>query len=109
MSLGLICDACGEALLADSDVRYVLHIQGYAAYDPLEITQQDLERNFEKEIRDLLDKMKNEDPDTLQGEVFKEFKLDLCPLCWREYRKDPLAGIRRLEGGGNPVDGRTGD
>ena len=40
---GLYCDACGEALLVESNVRYVTKVELYAAYDPLEITEEDLE------------------------------------------------------------------
>ena len=96
MSLGFICDACGETLLAESDVRYLLKIQGYAAYDPMEITRDDLERDFDAEIEKLMEKMSGSDPQILQDEVYKEFKLDLCPSCWKEYRKDPLQGFREL-------------
>ena len=96
MSLGLVCDACGETLLADSDVRYVLRIQGYAAYDPLEITRDDLERDLDSEIRSLLERLGREDPETLQADAYKEFGLDLRPACWRLYREDPLGGFREL-------------
>lgn len=94
MSLGLICDACGATLLLDADVRYILHIRGFAAYDPLEITKEDLEGDLEKEARRLLEQMALEDPDSLQDDVFKEFQFDLCPRCWRRYRSDPLAALR---------------
>ena len=94
MSLGLVCDACGETLLLDSGVRYVLRIQGFAAYDPLEITREDLERDLDREIQKTLGYMKDRDPQSLEEEVYKEFQLDLCAVCWKEYRRDPLAGFR---------------
>ena len=28
---GLVCDGCGEPLLLDDDVRYVLRVEGFAA------------------------------------------------------------------------------
>ena len=94
MSLGLVCDLCDDTLLVDSDVRYVLDIRGYAAYDPLEITNADLEKDLKAEIDRLLSRMEGEDPRSLEEDVFKEFRLDLCPRCWKLYRKDPLAGFR---------------
>ena len=33
---GLICDRCSANLLVDSDVRYLVMIEVYTAYDPLE-------------------------------------------------------------------------
>ena len=36
------CDLCGQELLARSEVRYEVRIEVKAAYDPLEITEEDL-------------------------------------------------------------------
>ena len=41
----LTCDICGKALLTDESVRYQARIQVFAAYDPLEITPDDLTRD----------------------------------------------------------------
>jgi len=97
MSDGLVCDGCGGALLADSDVRYVLRIQGYAAYDPMEISASDLAGDLDREMRDLIAAMAERDPRELEDEVYKELRLDLCPACWRTFRRDPLAGLRGRE------------
>jgi hypothetical protein len=81
-------------LLADADVRYVLKIQGYAAYDPLEITFEDLEKDIEGEMARLLEVLKEKDPRELEDEVHREFQFDLCPACWRRYLRDPVAAAR---------------
>jgi hypothetical protein len=94
VSQGLVCDACGAALLLDSDVRYVVKIRGYAAYDPMEITREDLMKDFGGEMHALLETMKGRDPQELEDEVHKEFDLDLCPACWKRYIRDPLGGLR---------------
>jgi hypothetical protein len=93
---GLVCDVCGAALLADEDVRYILRIQGFAAYDPLEITKADLDRDLDGELRAILDGLERKNPEEAQDEVYRSFHFDLCPACWRRYLKDPLAGIRPL-------------
>jgi hypothetical protein len=95
---GLVCDACGAALLADADVRYVLKVEGFAAYDPLELTREDLNRDFDAELEGLLAALAEVDPEEAQDEVHRSFRYDLCPPCWRRYLKDPLAGAR--PGGG---------
>ena len=95
MTLGLTCDACGEALLADSDVRYVLDVRGYAAYDPMELTLDDLAADHRAEMERLLRAMEGVDPAELEADVHKEFRFDLCPPCWKRFRLDPLAGLRR--------------
>lgn len=91
---GLVCDGCGATLLADEDVRYVLRVEGFAAYDPLEITQADLERNLDAELRSLVSSLAELDAEAAQDQVHRQFRFDLCPRCWQRYVKDPLAGLR---------------
>ena len=51
---GIVCDRCGEGLLIHENVRYVLNLEMFAAYDPMEITANDLDRDLEKEIGETL-------------------------------------------------------
>ena len=97
MSDGLVCDGCTAALLLDSDVRYVVDIRGYAAYDPMEITAEDLRGDQRAEMSSLLARLESVDPQSAEEGVHKEFCLDLCPACWRRYVRDPIAGLRRAD------------
>jgi hypothetical protein len=90
---GLVCDGCGAALLADDDVRYVVRIEGFAAYDPLEITRADLDKDLDGELRAILAELEGKTAREAQDEVHQSFQFDLCPACWRRYLKDPLGGI----------------
>ena len=92
---GLTCDSCGKALLVAEPVRYEARIQVYAAYDPLEVTPDDLARDHRAEIRALLARMDDMDPRDLEDAVHKEFRFDLCMACQRRYIHDPL---HRAEG-----------
>lgn len=94
---GLTCDRCGETLLVESDVRYRVRIEVFAAYDPLELTRGDLERDLEQEMADLIERMRSMDPEELESQVYKRFDFDLCPDCQRRYLEDPL-GRGRGEG-----------
>jgi hypothetical protein len=95
VSLGIVCDACGDTLLVESEVRYVLDVRGYAAYDPIEISKSELEaRDIEGEMRALLARAAEADAEELEADVHREFTFDLCPRCWRRFRRDPLAGLR---------------
>ena len=51
------CDLCGKTLLADEDTRYVVKIEVYAAYDPMEITGDDLREDRSDEMQGLLEEM----------------------------------------------------
>jgi len=87
---GISCDACDATLLIDEDVRYIVKIEVFAAYDPLEITRGDLARDGETEMALLLETMKSMDPTELEDGVYRRFQVDLCPRCQKRYLKDPL-------------------
>lgn len=87
---GISCDRCGKALLVDESVRYELKIVVKAAYDPLEVTVEDLEQDLNAEIRRLIDRMKHMDPRALEDQVYKEMAFDLCMACQGAYLANPL-------------------
>ena len=91
---GLVCDACNETLLIDSTVRYVVKVEGFAAYDPLELTSEDLEKDWLREMKRAVDQLEELDSQSAQDQVHRAFQFDLCPTCWQRYLRDPLAGLR---------------
>ncbi len=84
------CDMCGKKLLVQEDVRYVVKIEAYAAADPLEITEEDLEKDHLEEISKLIKQLEQMDPQELEDQVYKSFRFDLCPECHRKFLRDPL-------------------
>ena len=92
---GISCDACDAPLLVDADARYILRIEGFAAYDPLELTAEDLQRSTQEDYAQLVASLEALDAESAQDQVHRRFKFDLCPRCWQEYLKDPLRGLRR--------------
>ena len=87
---GFNCDLCGKPLLVDEDVRYIVKIEVFAAYDPMELTSDDLRPDRTKEISQLARRMADMDPEELEAQVYKNFQFDLCPKCQKLYLKDPL-------------------
>ena len=87
---GLICDRCSANLLVDSDVRYLVKIEVYAAYDPLELSAGDMARDVQGEMAALLESMKTMDPKELEDQVYRQFTFDLCPQCQKAFLSDPL-------------------
>ena len=84
------CDMCGKRLEQGADTRYVIKIEVYAAYDPMEIGGDDLWEDHDDEIRGLLAHMEDMDAEDLEDQVYKTFRFDLCPECHEAYLKDPL-------------------
>ena len=88
----LTCDLCGKPLLATEPVRYEARIQVYAAYDPLEITLDDLTEDHRAQIRALLRRLEDLDPQEVEDSVYKELRYDLCMACQKRYIRSPLPG-----------------
>ncbi len=86
------CDMCGKPLLVDEETRYVVRIEVVAAYDPMEITADDLKESRIDEIRALLKRMETMDPQELEDQVYKKLTFDLCPGCRKKYIENPLPG-----------------
>lgn len=87
---GMTCDSCGAALLVEHDVRYEIKIEVKAAYDPMELTDDDLNRDHEAEIKRILESMKDVTQQQAMDQVYRAFKFDLCPPCQKQYLKKPL-------------------
>jgi hypothetical protein len=84
-----ICDRCGQPL-EQGALRYVAKIQVFAAYDPLEITFEDLMRDHSDDIKKILEQCKDLTEEDLMRDVFVDFQFDLCHACQRTYIQDPL-------------------
>jgi hypothetical protein len=84
------CDACGKKLLENEDVRYCVQVEVYAAYDTMELTEDDLLDVHDKEIEELYREIEDTDEEELQNSVYKKLSFDLCPSCQKSYIKDPL-------------------
>ena len=84
------CDLCGKELLVEEGLRYIAKIEVYAAYDPLEITEEDLQEDHMEEISELIKSMEHMDQQELEDGVYKSFRFDLCPECHKKFLKDPL-------------------
>ena len=106
---GIVCDGCGEGLLIDSNVRYIVKIEAYAAYDPLELTRDDLERATPEAYQRLIEELEASDPREVERQVYVQFEYDLCPVCHRRYLENPLgaaAGRRDEEEGESSTEAR---
>jgi hypothetical protein len=88
------CDRCGQELLHGSEVRYEVKIEIKAAYDPLNVTDQDLAKDFPKEIAEVLRQLEGLSVAEAQDQVYRSFEFDLCPACQRAYIRNPLGSIQ---------------
>jgi hypothetical protein len=93
----LTCDRCGNGLLLDAPVRYEVRIEVKSAYDPLELTEEDLAKAAE-ELKRSVELLKTYSAEKAQDEVYREFRFDLCATCQKAYLQSPLGPIRNSNG-----------
>ncbi len=87
---GLVCDRCGSGLLLDSPVRYEVRIEVKAAYDPMEITEEDLRKDYRAEMERVLRQLEGISAEEAQDQVYRELRFDLCAACRRPFLMNPL-------------------
>jgi hypothetical protein len=84
------CDLCGRELSRPSGVRYEVRIEVRAAYDPLRLTPEDLQRDYRAEIAEVLRQLEGLSTRQAQDQVYRAFDFDLCPVCQKQYVQGPL-------------------
>lgn len=88
--LHISCDVCGKELVG-SDSRYVVKLEVYAAHDPSELTEADLDEDHMELVSQLLREEEEiaTDPDSASPR-YKKLRYDLCPNCHKKFVRDPL-------------------
>jgi hypothetical protein len=89
---GISCDRCGKSLLIDEEVRYQVKIVVQAAYDPMEISTQDLQGKGPDSWKNLIKSLENLSAEEAQDQVYREIRFDLCPPCQKIYLASPIPG-----------------
>jgi hypothetical protein len=89
--LHVTCDLCGKELRPGDDHCYVVKMEVYAAHDPAEITEADLDEDHMEAVSQLLREMEDNlaDPDLVEP-ASRSFRYDLCPECRNKFVRDPL-------------------
>jgi len=85
------CDLCGKELRPGDDHRYVVKIEVFAAHDPAEITEADLDEDHMEAVSQLLRDMEENlvEPEDTEP-ACRNFRYDLCPECRKKFVRDPL-------------------
>jgi hypothetical protein len=85
------CDICGKDLSPEGAARFVVKMEAFAATDPAQLTDDDLDADHVEEMAQLLNEIEDGEadaPDLLP--TCKKLRFDLCPMCYRKFVKDPL-------------------
>jgi hypothetical protein len=88
--LRITCDSCGKELRAGED-RYVVKIEVFAAHDPAELTEADLDEDHMEAVSQLIQQMEDEEVPQALEPASRHLRYDLCPECRKRYLRDPLS------------------
>ena len=87
------CDLCAKEL-DDDEPRFVVKIEAFAAHDPAELTEADLEEDHMEAVSQLIQEMEENGAAAELTPTTKQFRYDLCGECHQRFLRDPLGRDR---------------
>jgi hypothetical protein len=84
------CDMCKRDLDPEEDLRYVIKMEVYAAFDPTSSNEDENDRDHLQEIQDILECLEDADDDQIGEDVYQQLRFDLCPECRKKFLQNPL-------------------
>ncbi|HVX09618.1 MAG TPA: hypothetical protein VHC22_00315 [Pirellulales bacterium] len=87
------CDLCKRPLDPEDELRYVVKLEVYAAFDRVEI---DDDADNLQEIHEILERMDGAHDDQVGDDVYQQLRFDLCPECRKKFLRNPL-GRKSIE------------
>jgi hypothetical protein len=69
----------------------VVKIEAYAAHDPAEITEADLDEDHMEALSQTLRELEENEASPELTEPYKNFRYDLCSECHKKFVQNPLA------------------
>jgi hypothetical protein len=86
----VVCHRCGTPREPTGPVFYVVKIEAFAEPDEPAIRADDLARDFERELRELLEQARDLSERELMDQVYRRVTLHLCPACYQQWIEDPV-------------------
>ena len=84
------CDLCGRELDSQNDLRYVVRMEVYAAFDPLRTDESEDDQDHLQEVQDIIERMEDAECEQIGEDVYQQMRFDLCPECRKRFLKSPL-------------------
>ncbi len=83
------CDCCKRVLQSD-DLRYVVKMEVYAAFDAQLSSDSDDDRDHLQEIQEILQSADDAADPQIGSDVYEQLRFDLCADCRKKFIKHPL-------------------
>lgn len=85
------CDCCQRLINPEEEVRYVVRMEIYAAFDAAEDV--DCDRDHLQEIEDILESLSDLEDSDIGADVFQQVRYDLCSDCRKKFLSNPLGRV----------------
>lgn len=85
----LFCHRCGASLIPGRGDFYVVRIEAFADPTPPPITPEDLQRDFAKEMAELVDEIRQRSARELRDDVYRRLTIHLCGRCYQSWIENP--------------------
>jgi hypothetical protein len=86
------CDRCKRTLDPQEDLRYVVKLEVQAVMEPLDIHDEEGDRDHLLEIHEILERLEDDQTDDIGEDIYQRRRYDLCAECYQQFIKNPLAG-----------------
>ena len=84
------CDLCSKDMTSSNGQRYIIKVEAWAASDPHELTDEDLDLDPIADTAQLLSESNDAPLDQPLLPMRQEMRFDLCAECYRKFSADPL-------------------
>jgi len=74
----------------ENDLRYVVKLEVYAAFDPLSVDDAEDDRDCLQDLHDILERVDDAADETIGDDVYQQLRFDVCPECRQKLLKNPL-------------------
>src|SRR5713226_1834984 len=88
--LHVTCDLCGKELRPGEDHHFVVKVEVFAAHDPTELTEADLDEDHMEAFGELLRETEEATASDPLPPACQQLRYDLCPNCRQRFLRDPL-------------------
>ena len=86
----ITCDLCGKEIRQGEDHHFVVKLEVFAAHDPAELTEADLEEDNMEVISEMLRQIEEDEVTVDLSPDNQLLRYDLCLSCRQRFLRDPL-------------------
>ena len=84
------CDRCKCEINPDEELRYSIQVEIKAVFDTPDNVIDDDDTDHLLELHEILERLEDEESDSMGDDVYQRRRYDLCCDCFRQYQKNPL-------------------